>query len=145
MLPLTLSPSPPHPSRNEMDHMHPVACYLGPDGLETYLTHPYASPLFGSFDRLPPLLIQSGDAEVLRDEIMLLAHKARCARVEVRHEMYEDAVCVFSKKFRILLILSRFMFFRCFLFWSVLGEHFPHFDILFTPFYRSTVLPNPSI
>jgi len=95
MLRMTL-PFPPHPSSNEMDHMHPVACYLGPEGLEAYLTHPYASPLFGTFDQLPPLLIQSGDAEVLRDEIMLLEHKARCAGVEVCHEMYEDAVHVFQ-------------------------------------------------
>lgn len=35
-----------------------------------------ASPLFGDFTGLPPLLIQSGEAEVLRDEQILLAHKA---------------------------------------------------------------------
>jgi hypothetical protein len=64
--------------------------------MEKYLTHPYASPLFGDFKGLPPLLIQVGDAEVLRDEVTLLAHKATLQGVEVRHELYEDAVCVIS-------------------------------------------------
>ncbi|KAG5636600.1 hypothetical protein H0H81_007540, partial [Sphagnurus paluster] len=73
------------------DHMNPIALYLG-DCVEEYLTHPYASPLFGDFKGLPPLLIQVGDAEVLRDEVTLLAHKATLAGVDVRHELFEDAV-----------------------------------------------------
>ncbi|KAG6380959.1 Alpha/Beta hydrolase protein [Boletus reticuloceps] len=83
----------PHPGPTA--HLHPVVMYLG-DGLREYLTHPYASPLFGKFDGLPPLLIQCGEAEVLRDEIMLLAHKASLAGVHVQHEMYEDAIHVFQ-------------------------------------------------
>ncbi|KAF9270689.1 alpha/beta-hydrolase [Marasmius fiardii PR-910] len=77
------------------DHLNPVALYLG-DNMEQYMTHPYASPLFGDFTGLPPLLIQAGDSEVLRDEITLLAHKATLAGVEVRHELYEDAIHVFQ-------------------------------------------------
>ncbi|KAJ3553417.1 hypothetical protein NM688_g3626 [Phlebia brevispora] len=77
------------------DHLNPVACYLGED-MEKYLTHPYASPLFGDLKGLPPLLVQGGDAEVLRDEITLLAHKATLAGVKVRHELYEDAIHVFQ-------------------------------------------------
>ncbi|KAJ4485734.1 Alpha/Beta hydrolase protein [Lentinula aciculospora] len=77
------------------DHLNPVALYLG-DNMEQYMTHPYASPLFGNFTGLPPLLIQAGDSEVLRDEITLLAHKASLAGVEVRHELYEDAIHVFQ-------------------------------------------------
>ncbi|THV01413.1 alpha/beta-hydrolase [Dendrothele bispora CBS 962.96] len=77
------------------DHMNPVALYLG-DNMERYITHPYASPLFGDFRGLPPLLIQAGDAEVLRDEITLLAHKATLAGVQVRHELYEDAIHIFQ-------------------------------------------------
>lgn len=73
------------------NHMNPIALYLG-ENIEMYLTHPYASPLFGDFKDLPPLLIQVGDAEVLRDEIILLSHKATLAGVQVRHELYEDAV-----------------------------------------------------
>jgi hypothetical protein len=73
------------------NHMNPIALYLG-ENIEMYLTHPYASPLFGDFKDLPPLLIQAGDAEVLRDEIILLAQKATLAGVQVTHELYEDAV-----------------------------------------------------
>jgi hypothetical protein len=78
------------------DHMNPVACYLGPQGMSRFMTHPYASPLFGDFTGLPPLLVQAGDCEVLRDEVTLLAHKATLARVDVVHEVYEDAVHVFQ-------------------------------------------------
>lgn len=60
--------------------------------MKDYITHPYASPLFGNFEGLPPMLIQAGDCEVLRDEVTLLAHKATLAGVEVVHEVYEDAV-----------------------------------------------------
>ncbi|WVF70399.1 hypothetical protein IAT40_005189 [Kwoniella sp. CBS 6097] len=78
------------------DHLNPVGCYLGPDGISKYLTHPYASPLFGELSDLPPMLIQSGDSEVLRDEITLLAHKATLSGVQVTHELYEDMVHVFQ-------------------------------------------------
>lgn len=79
------------------DHLNPIACYLGEE-MEKYLTHPYASPLFGNLKGLPPLLIQGGDSEVLRDEITLLAHKATLAGVKVRHELYEDAVRIMTSK-----------------------------------------------
>lgn len=72
-----------------------MRAYLG-DNIDKYLTHPYVSPLFGDMRGLPPLLIQCGDAEVLRDEITLLAHKASMAGVAVRHELYEDCVHVFQ-------------------------------------------------
>ncbi|KAG6837313.1 hypothetical protein H0H93_011408 [Arthromyces matolae] len=77
------------------DHMNPIVLYLG-ENMEEYLTHPYVSPLFGDFIGLPPLLIQVGDAEVLRDESTLLAHKATLAGVDVRHELFEDAIHVFQ-------------------------------------------------
>ncbi|KAG5647692.1 hypothetical protein DXG03_008415 [Asterophora parasitica] len=83
----------PFPAQD--DHMNPIALYLG-ERMEDYLTHPYASPLFGDFTGLPPLLIQVGDAEVLRDEVTLLAHKATLAGVDVRHELFEDAIHVFQ-------------------------------------------------
>ncbi|GMK57574.1 hypothetical protein CspeluHIS016_0404080 [Cutaneotrichosporon spelunceum] len=84
------------PRPDAEDHLNPVGCYLGPKGLQTYLTHPYASPLFGDLRGLPPMLIQSGEAEVLRDENTLLAHKASLAGVHVTHELYEDMVHVFQ-------------------------------------------------
>ncbi|KIJ66190.1 hypothetical protein HYDPIDRAFT_26560 [Hydnomerulius pinastri MD-312] len=83
------------PTPGPTAHLHPVVMYLG-EGLEEYVAHPYASPLFGKFEGLPPLLIQCGEAEVLRDEIGLLALKASLAGVHVQHEIYEDAVHVFQ-------------------------------------------------
>lgn len=77
------------------DHMNPVWAYLG-ENIDKYITHPYVSPLFGDMHGLPPLLIQCGDAEVLRDEVTLLAHKASLSGVAVRHELYEDCVHVFQ-------------------------------------------------
>lgn len=41
------------------------------------LTHPLVSPVFqGSLGNLPPLYIIAGDEEVLRDEVIYLAHRA---------------------------------------------------------------------
>lgn len=40
------------------------------------LKHPLLSPLFiKDWNKMPPILIQAGDAEVLRDETLFLAHK----------------------------------------------------------------------
>ncbi|GAA98868.1 uncharacterized protein L969DRAFT_76645 [Mixia osmundae IAM 14324] len=75
--------------------INPVKFYLG-DKEEEYLYHPYASPLFADVHDLPPLLIQSGDAEVLRDESTLLAHKLAKAGNKVVHEVYQDAIHVFQ-------------------------------------------------
>jgi acetyl esterase/lipase len=112
------------------DHLDPVACYLG-SNMELYLTHPYASPLFGDFTGLPPLLIQAGESEVLRDEITLLAHKATLAGVQVMHELYEDAVSGKSRRTtRPALLMSvlscRFMCFKLFLSSRHHNMRFPH-------------------
>lgn len=72
------------------DHMNPIASLLGAQNVKKLITHPYVSPLFGDFTGFPPLLIQCGDAECLRDEGTLLAHKASMAGVQVYHEVYED-------------------------------------------------------
>ncbi|KAF9967913.1 hypothetical protein BGZ73_000321 [Actinomortierella ambigua] len=59
------------------DRFNPVAMYCGGlDRMRTLRTHPYVSPLYGSLEGLPPLLIQVGDAERLRDECILMVHKA---------------------------------------------------------------------
>lgn len=84
----------PQPAND--DQFHPVKCYIAPEQLAEYIIHPYASPIFGNFKGMPPLLIQCGDAERLRDEGTLLAHKASLAGVKVEHEIYEDAVHVFQ-------------------------------------------------
>jgi len=100
------------------DHLDPVACYLG-SNMERYLTHPYASPLFGDFTGLPPLLIQAGESEVLRDEVTLLAHKATLAGVQIMHELYEDAVSLHVIILFVTLLMAflhnRFTYFKHFL------------------------------
>lgn len=79
--------------------MNPIASLLGAANVKNLITHPYVSPLFGDFHNFPPLLIQCGDAECLRDEGTLLAHKASLAGVQVYHEVYEDCPHVFQAMF----------------------------------------------
>lgn len=54
------------------------------------LTHPEVSPLFGDFAGLPPLLIQTGSTELLRDEAIRAAEKARAAGVDVELELWPE-------------------------------------------------------
>jgi monoterpene epsilon-lactone hydrolase len=57
---------------------------------------PYAAPLHGELAALPPLLIQVGDAEVLLDDSVRLADKARTAGVDVTLEVWPEMVHVFQ-------------------------------------------------
>lgn len=68
------------------DHMVPY------DGLvvwaknylkDTDVGHPYASPVFAELDGLPPLHIQVGERESLRDDSLIFSDKARRAGVSV--------------------------------------------------------------
>ncbi len=58
------------------------------------LRHPLASPLHGEFDGLPPLLIQVGTREILLDDAVRTAEKARNAGVEVSYFQGEDLIHV---------------------------------------------------
>lgn len=49
---------------------------------------PYVSPLFGDLTGLPPLLIQVGGGEVLLDDGIAIAHKARREGVDVTFEVW---------------------------------------------------------
>lgn len=51
-------------------------------------TDPLISPVFGDFAGLPPLLFQTGDTEVLRDDSVRAAERARAAGVPVRLEVH---------------------------------------------------------
>lgn len=51
--------------------------------------HPYASPLFGELQGLPPLMIQVGDAETLLDDSVRFAKKAEQAGVEVHLHVWD--------------------------------------------------------
>jgi monoterpene epsilon-lactone hydrolase len=52
---------------------------------------PLVSPVFGDFTGLPPLLFQTGDGELLRDDSVRAAERARAAGVSVRLEVYPMA------------------------------------------------------
>ena len=49
------------------------------------LTNPLASPLYGDYAGLPPLLIQVGEREVLLDDSVRVRDKARAAGVDVTY------------------------------------------------------------
>jgi monoterpene epsilon-lactone hydrolase len=51
---------------------------------------PLASPLFGAWSGMPPLLILVGDAEVLLDDAAQLASVAAAAGVDVEHHVYSE-------------------------------------------------------
>lgn len=63
-----------------------AAAYLGATSPRT----PLASPLYGNFAGLPPLLIQVGSAEVLLDDATRLAARAGAAGVKVRLDIWPE-------------------------------------------------------
>ena len=72
---------------------------IKPDGIResvaTYLAgadprHPYASPLYAELHGLPPILIHVGDAEVILDDSVRFAAKARAAGVDVTLEIWDQ-------------------------------------------------------
>lgn len=57
---------------------------------------PYISPLFGDFHGFPPMLFQAGGREVLLDDTLRAARKARESGVSVRTSIYPDMFHVFE-------------------------------------------------
>ncbi len=57
---------------------------------------PLASPVFGRFEGLPPLHLQVGDAEVLRDDSFAVARAARQAGVDASLELWPSMPHVFQ-------------------------------------------------
>jgi len=60
------------------------------------LTHPLASPLFGELSGLPPLMLQTGEAEVLLDDSRRFAEKVVQAGGEVLLDTWPDMPHVFQ-------------------------------------------------
>jgi monoterpene epsilon-lactone hydrolase len=54
----------------------------------TPATHPLASPLYADLTGLPPLCIHASDSEILRDDAIRLAERARAADVEVTMRLW---------------------------------------------------------
>jgi acetyl esterase/lipase len=64
--------------------------------------NPLASPLYGDYRGLPPMLIQVGEAEVLLDDSTRVAEKAKAAGVDVELEVWDDMVHVWHVFAKIL-------------------------------------------
>jgi acetyl esterase/lipase len=59
-------------------------------------TDPEVSPLFADFSGFPPLFLQAGTTEMLRDEAIRAADKAHAAGVDVELELWPEAPHVFQ-------------------------------------------------
>ena len=66
--------------------------YLG----KTDPRNPLASPVFGDYRGIPPLLIQVGEHEMLRDDSIRLAKKARSDGIQVKLEVWPGMFHVFQ-------------------------------------------------
>ena len=84
-------------SENEL-YMHPsclpefVKLYVGAGDV----CNPLVSPVFGDYTGIPPLLIQVGEYEVIRDDSVRVAAKARADGVAVKLEVWPGQVHVFQ-------------------------------------------------
>ena len=56
--------------------------------------NPLASPLYGDFKGLPPMLIQVGDAETLLDDTTRIEPKLKAAGVDVTVEVWDEMIHV---------------------------------------------------
>ena len=72
-----------------------------PEFRERYLEktdprNPLASPVFGDYHGIPPLLIQVGEHEMLRDDSVRVAKKARADGIPVKLEVWPGMFHVFQ-------------------------------------------------
>jgi acetyl esterase len=81
--PATADPSAPFLSAAEISAFRRL--YLGPDGDPA---SPWASPLLSDHSALPPALIQVGEHDPLRDDVVRYAEALRAAGVPVRFTEY---------------------------------------------------------
>jgi acetyl esterase/lipase len=56
---------------------------------KTLPTNPFASPFYGNFKGLPPLLIHAGSEELLKDDATRIAEKAEAAGCDVSCEIWD--------------------------------------------------------
>jgi acetyl esterase/lipase len=73
-----------------------LPAYLGPEGDPRL---PLVSPINGDLAGLPPLLIHVGGREVMRDQVVEFATRAKDAGVSVQLDVGEDMVHVFQAFF----------------------------------------------
>lgn len=70
-----------------------ITSYYVPDG---DVRNPLVSPLYADLSGLPPLLVHVGDAEVLLDDAVRFADRARVAGVPVELQVWPEAFHVFQ-------------------------------------------------
>ena len=64
--------------------------------------NPLASPLYGDYAGLPPLIFYVGDSEILLDDTLRAAEKARAAGVKVESHVFEGVPHVWQIMARIM-------------------------------------------
>lgn len=79
-------------------HQRPMILALARNYLDEHgdPCHPLVSPLYADLRGLPPLLIQAGDRETVRDDSVMLAEKARAAGVDVDLQVWDGMIHVFQ-------------------------------------------------
>jgi epsilon-lactone hydrolase len=76
---------------------------------------PLASPVFADLAGLPPLLIQVGDRETVRDDSTVLAERARAAGIDAELQVWDGMIHVFQMFSEIaeargaIVVLSEFL------------------------------------
>ncbi len=60
------------------------------------LTHPLISPIYGDLRGLPPMLVQTGEWELLREQNIAFVGRARAAGGEVEHGLYDGMLHAFT-------------------------------------------------
>jgi len=90
-------------SHTENEEKDPVSVGKGLDMvIERYITEetsradPLVSPLYADMHGLPPLLFHTGSTEMLRDDSILAAEKAKDAGVDATCEVWDDMPHVFQ-------------------------------------------------
>ena len=81
-----------HKTRAKVDPCTPEGAnetFLGYYVGEGNPRNPYASPLYGELQGLPPIMIQVGDDETLRDDSVMFAEKAEADGVEIRLKVWK--------------------------------------------------------
>ena len=91
---------------NKYRCLSPIGCAESASGYyagNTDKTHPYVSPLYGDLSGLPPLHISAGGNEILLDDAVMFAEKARKSGVDVTFRS-DEGMChcypAFGKLFR---------------------------------------------
>ncbi|NBH34847.1 alpha/beta hydrolase [Clostridiaceae bacterium] len=65
-------------------------------------TEPYLSPMFGRFEKLPPVLMQVGSEEVLLSDTLVVADKIRAAKGKLRVSVYDGMFHEFQMALRLI-------------------------------------------